>query len=242
MNRLAGKIAVVTGAGQGIGRATAERFLREGACTIAVDLNRESLVGLEGCETHALDVTDGSAVRALADSIGGIDVLFNCVGYVHAGSVLDASEDDWRRGFEINVDSMFRTIRAFLPRMIERGGGSIINMSSVASSIIGVENRCVYGASKAAVIGLTKSVAVDFVSKGIRCNAICPGTVDTPSLDARLRATGQYESARAAFMARQPMGRLGKPEEIAELAVYLASDASAFTTGQIHVIDGGWTM
>lgn len=242
MNRLAGKIAVVTGAGQGIGRATAERFLREGACTIAVDLNRESLVGLEGCETHALDVTDGSAVCALADSIGGIDVLFNCVGYVHAGSVLDASEDDWRRGFEINVDSMFRTIRAFLPRMIERGGGSIINMSSVASSIIGVENRCVYGASKAAVIGLTKSVAVDFVSKGIRCNAICPGTVDTPSLDARLRATGQYESARAAFMARQPMGRLGKPEEIAELAVYLASDASAFTTGQIHVIDGGWTM
>lgn len=242
MNRLVGKIAVITGAGQGIGRAAAERFVREGACTIAVDVNREALESLEGCETQVVDITDGAAVRALADSIGGIDVLFNCVGHVHGGSILDAPEDDWRRGFEINVDSMFRTIRAFLPRMIERGGGSIINMSSVASSIVGVENRCIYGATKAAVIGLTKSVAVDFVSKGIRCNAICPGTVDTPSLDARLRATGNYENAKAAFIARQPMGRLGKPDEIAELAVYLASDAAAFTTGQLHVIDGGWTM
>lgn len=242
MNRLVGKIAVVTGAGQGIGRATVEHFMREGACTIAVDVNAEALERIEGCEAHALDVTDSAALRALADLIGGIDVLFNCVGHVHHGSILEASEDDWRRGFEINVASMFNTIRVFLPRMIERGGGSIINMSSVASSIIGVENRCVYGVTKAAVIGLTKSVAVDFVSKGVRCNAICPGTVDTPSLDARLRASGNYEATRAAFIARQPMGRLGKADEIAELAVYLASDAAAFTTGQIHVIDGGWTM
>ncbi len=242
MNRLADKVAIVTGAGQGIGRAAAQRFAREGARTIGIDLNRGALATLEGCETHVLDVTNAEAVRALAAGIGGIDVLFNCVGYVHHGTILDGSIDDWRRGFEINVDSMFTMIRAILPGMIERGGGSIINMASVASSIIGVENRCIYGATKAAIIGLTKSVAVDFVAKGIRCNAICPGTVDTPSLDARLRATGDYESAKAAFIARQPMGRLGKPDEIAELAVYLASDASGFTTGQIHVIDGGWTM
>ena len=242
MNRLSEKIAVVTGAGQGIGRAAALRFVREGARTIAVDVDRQALERLDGCVTHTLDVTDGSAVRALAAEIGAVDILFNCVGVVHNGTVLDSTDEDWRRGFEINVDSMFTTIRAFLPSMIEHGGGSIINMSSVASSVIGVENRCIYGATKAAIIGLTKSVAVDFVSKGIRCNAICPGTVDTPSLDARLRATGNYESAKAAFIARQPMGRLGKADEIAELAVYLASDAAAFTTGQIHVIDGGWTM
>lgn len=242
MNRLANKVAVVTGAAQGIGRAAALRFSCEGAHTIAVDVDRHALERLEGCETRPLDVTDGSAVRALAAEIGAVDILFNCVGVVHNGTVLDSTEEDWRRGFEINVDSMFTTIRAFLPGMVERGGGSIINMSSVASSVIGVENRCIYGATKAAIIGLTKSVAVDFVSKGIRCNAICPGTVDTPSLDARLRATGNYESAKAAFIARQPMGRLGKADEIAELAVYLASDAAAFTTGQIHVIDGGWTM
>lgn len=242
MNRLADKVAIVTGAGQGIGRTAAQRFVREGARTIGIDLNRDALATLEGCETHVLDVTNAEAVRALAAGVGGIDVLFNCVGYVHHGTILDGSIDDWRRGFEINVDSMFTMIRAILPGMIERGGGSIINMASVASSIIGVENRCIYGATKAAIIGLTKSVAVDFVAKGIRCNAICPGTVDTPSLDERLRATGDYESAKAAFIARQPMGRLGKPDEIAELAVYLASDASGFTSGQIHVIDGGWTM
>lgn len=242
MNRLTNKIAIVTGAGQGIGRAAAERFASEGARTIAVDVSGETLRSLTQCETHVLDVTDAAAVRALAAEVGAVDVLFNCVGVVHDGTILDNGEDDWRRGFEINVGSMFTMIRSVLPGMIERGGGSIINMSSVASSIIGVANRCIYGATKAAVIGLTKSVAVDFVSKGIRCNAICPGTVDTPSLDARLRATGDYESAKAAFIARQPMGRLGKPDEIAELAVYLASDAAAFTTGQIHVIDGGWTM
>lgn len=242
MKRLAEKIAIVTGAGQGIGRAAAERFAREGARTIAVDLNRDALRSLEQCEPHVLNVTDAAAVRAFAAGAGAVDILFNCVGVVHNGTILDNDEDDWCRGYEINVGSMFRMIRAVLPGMIQRGGGSIVNMSSVASSIIGVENRCIYAVTKAAVIGLTKSVAVDFVSKGIRCNAICPGTVDTPSLDARLRATGNYESAKAAFIARQPMGRLGKPDEIAELAVYLASDAAAFTTGQIHVIDGGWTM
>ncbi len=242
MTRLANKIAVITGAGQGIGRASAELFAREGARTIAVDLNVDALATLSACETRALDVSDTAAVQALAQQIGRIDVLFNCVGHVHSGTLLDCSEQDWRSGFAINVDSMFRMIRAFLPAMLEGGGGSIINMSSVASSITGVANRCIYGATKAAVIGLTKSIAVDFVSQGIRCNAICPGTVDTPSLDARLRATGDYAAAKAAFVARQPMGRLGKAGEIAELALYLASDAAAFTTGQIHVIDGGWTM
>lgn len=242
MNRLADKVAVVTAAGQGIGRATAVRFAQEGARTIAIDLRRDTLAALENCEAHVLDVIDATAVQALANRVGPIDILFNCVGHVHSGTILDSSEQEWRSGFEINVHSMFTTIRAFLPEMLERGGGSIINMSSVASSITGVANRCIYGATKAAVIGLTKSIAVDYVSRGIRCNAICAGTVDTPSLDARLRATGDYESAKKAFVARQPMGRLGKPEEIAELALYLASDASAFTTGQIHVIDGGWTM
>jgi 2-keto-3-deoxy-L-fuconate dehydrogenase len=242
MSRLASKTAVVTAAGQGIGRATAELFAREGARTIAIDRSGEALATLEGCEKHALDVTDGAAVRALATQLGRIDVLFNCVGHVHNGTILDCSEQDWRSGFEINVHSMFHLIQTFLPAMLEGGGGSIINMSSVASSITGVANRCVYGTTKAAIIGLTKSIAADFVARGIRCNAICPGTVDTPSLDARLRATGDYTSARAAFIARQPMGRLGKPEEIAELALYLASDAAAFTTGQIHIIDGGWTM
>lgn len=242
MSRLANKIALVTGAGQGIGRATALLFAREGARTIAVDRNSDALATLEGCETHVLDVTDAAAVRAFAGRIGRVDVLFNCVGHVHNGTVLTCTEDEWRSGFEINVTSMFTMIRAFLPAMIEAKGGSIINMSSVASSITGVANRCVYGATKAAVIGLTKSVAVDFITHGIRCNAICPGTVDTPSLDARLRASGDYGTAKAAFIARQPMGRLGRAEEIAELALYLASDAAAFTTGQIHVIDGGWTM
>jgi 2-keto-3-deoxy-L-fuconate dehydrogenase len=242
MNRLHNKTALITGAGQGIGRATAQLFAREGARTIATDIRSESLSGLEGCETYQLDVTDDTAVEALARTIGRIDVLFNCVGIVHSGTILDCSEEDWRAGFRINVESMFRMIRAFLPGMLQAGAGSIINMSSVASSITGVPNRFVYGATKAAIIGLTKSVAADFVASGIRCNAICPGTVDTPSLDARMRAMGTYDATKAAFISRQPMGRLGRPEEIAELALYLASEASAFTTGQIHVVDGGWTM
>jgi len=242
MTRLHGKVALVTAAGQGIGRATAELFAREGARTIAVDLRTDALSDLSACETHALDVTDRGAVHALADKIGRVDVLFNCVGHVHSGTVLQCSDEDWRRGFQINVDSMFYMIRAFLPAMLATDGGSIINMSSVASSITGVPNRFVYGTTKAAIIGLTKSVAADFVARGIRCNAICPGTVDTPSLDARMRATADYAATKAEFIARQPMRRLGRPEEIAELALYLASDASAFTTGQIHVVDGGWTM
>jgi 2-keto-3-deoxy-L-fuconate dehydrogenase len=242
MARLKNKIALVTAAGQGIGRATAELFAREGARTIAVDLRSDALSDLRGCETHAIDVTDRDAVHTLANKIGRVDVLFNCVGHVHSGTVLQCSDEDWQRGFQINVDSMFYMIRAFLPAMLAADGGSIINMSSVASSITGVPNRFVYGTTKAAIIGLTKSVAADFVARGIRCNAICPGTVDTPSLDARMRATADYAVTKAEFIARQPMRRLGLPEEIAELALYLASDASAFTTGQIHVVDGGWTM
>jgi 2-keto-3-deoxy-L-fuconate dehydrogenase len=242
MNRLANKTALVTAAGQGIGRATAQAFAREGARTIAVDIRNDAMADLTGCETISLDVTDATAITRLAQKLGRIDVLFNCVGYVHNGTVLDCSEDDWHMGFRLNVDSMFHMIRGFLPAMLAAGGGSIINMSSVASSITGVPNRFIYGTTKAAVIGLTKSIAADYVARGIRCNAICPGTIDTPSLDARMRAMGDYETTRAAFIARQPIGRLGRPEEIAELAVYLASEASAFTTGQIHVIDGGWTI
>lgn len=242
MTRLANETALVTAAGQGIGRATAEAFVREGARTIAVDIRPDAMSGLDGCEHIGIDVTDAAAVTQLAKRIGHIDVLFNCVGHVHNGTVLDCTEDDWNAGFRINVGSMFHLIRAFLPSMLEAGRGSIINMSSVASSVTGVPNRFIYGTTKAAVIGLTKAIAADFVSRGIRCNAICPGTIDTPSLDARVRAMGNYEATKAAFVARQPIGRLGKPEEVAELAVYLASDASAFTTGQIHVIDGGWTI
>lgn len=242
MSRLTGKTAVVTAAGQGIGRATAELFAKEGARTIAVDLRAESLLDLSRCEGRAIDVTDKDAVVTLAEELGTIDVLFNCVGIVPNGTILDCSEEQWREGFKINIDSMFHMIRAFLPRMRAAGRGSIINMSSVASSITGVPNRCVYGTTKAAIIGLTKAVATDFISDGIRCNAICPGTVETPSLNARMRASSDYETTRATFIARQPMGRFGRPDEIAELALYLASDASAFTTGQIHVIDGGWTM
>lgn len=242
MSRLHNKTALITAAGQGIGRASAQLFAREGARTIATDIRPDSLSGLDGCEIHPLDVTNVAAIEALADTLGRVDVLFNCVGHVHSGSILECSDEEWRAGLQINVESMFRMIRAFLPAMLEAGAGSIINMSSVASSITGVPNRFVYGTTKAAVIGLTKSVAADFVARGIRCNAICPGTVDTPSLDARMRANGDYAATKAAFIARQPMGRLGTPEEIAELALYLASDASAFTTGQIHVVDGGWTM
>ncbi len=236
--RLAGKTALITGAGAGIGRAAAELFAAEGATVWATD---RDAIAVDGCRTARLDVLDPAAIGAVFAEAGPLDILFNCAGMVAGGTILDCSEADWSRSFDLNVTAMFRTIRAALPAMIAKGGGSIVNMASVASSITGVPNRFAYGASKAAVIGLTKHVAVDFVGKGIRCNAICPGTVDTPSLNDRLRATGAYEKARADFEARQPMGRLGKAEEIAALALYLASDESSFTTGQIHVIDGGWT-
>jgi 2-keto-3-deoxy-L-fuconate dehydrogenase len=242
MFRLDGKIALVTAAGQGIGRATAECFAASGAHVVATDLRPESIAGLDAVETAVLDVTDPKAVAHLADRLGKIDVLFNCAGVVHHGTILETTEDDWERSFDLNVRSMFRTIRALLPAMLDGGGGSIVNVASVAGSVTGLPNRFVYGATKAAVIGLTKSVARDFVTRGIRCNAICPGTVQTPSLEERIAQQGDAISARSAFVARQPMGRLGEPREIASLALYLASDASAFTTGQVHVIDGGMTI
>lgn len=241
MGRLSGKKAIVTAAGQGIGRASAELFAREGADVIAVDINAEALSTLTGMQTRVLNLLDGQAIKALAAEIGGIDLLFNCAGFVHAGTLLTTEEVDFDFSFDLNVKSTYRMIRAFLPGMIAGGGGSIVNMSSVAGSVLGVANRFVYGASKAAIIGLTKSVAVDFVDQGIRCNAICPGTVQSPSLDQRLAATGDADAARAAFVARQPMGRIGRPEEIAELALYLGSDLSSYTTGTINIIDGGWS-
>lgn len=237
--RLEGKTAFITAAGQGIGRATAEAFLRDGARVVATDINPDLLAGL-ACETAPLDVTDRAGVTA-AITAASPDVLFNCAGFVHAGSILEATEEDWDIAFALNVRAMFHTMRAALPGMIERGGGSIINMSSACSSIIGAPNRFVYGTTKAAVIGMTKSVAREYITTGVRCNAICPGTVDTPSLHDRLRATGDYDAAMKAFTARQPMGRLATADEIAALAVYLASDESAFTTGQPFVIDGGWS-
>jgi 2-keto-3-deoxy-L-fuconate dehydrogenase len=240
--RLAGKVAVVTAAGSGIGRASAESFARAGARVIAADINAEALRSVAGCETQVLDVRDAAAIGAFAKSLGRIDVLFNCAGSVPGGTVLTVEPERWSAAFDLNVNSMYHMIRAFLPGMIEARKGSIINMSSVAGSVTGVPDRCAYGVTKAAVIGLTKSVAADFVAQGVRCNAICPGTVDTPSLQARLHAYGDYAKTRAEFEARQPMGRLGKPEEIAALALYLASDESGFTTGQIHVIDGGWMI
>lgn len=243
MKRLEGKTCLITAAGQGIGRASALAMHHAGGKVMASDVNAEALEGLAktGVETRVLDVTDAGAVTKAANDIGGIDVLFNCAGYVANGTILDCDEDQWRFSNELNVTAMYRMCRAFLPGMIARGGGSIINMSSVASSVIAAPNRFVYGATKAAVIGMTKAIAADFVTKGIRCNAICPGTVESPSLDQRLRATGDYYAARAAFVSRQPMGRIGKAEEIASLAVYLASDESAFTTGHAHIIDGGWS-
>jgi 2-keto-3-deoxy-L-fuconate dehydrogenase len=245
--RLAGKTTIITAAAQGIGRASAEAFVREGARVIATDVDDDALRTLEGCETRRLDVTDAALIDALAREVETVDVLFNCAGIVHGGTILDCPDADWDRAFDLNAKAQFRMIRAVLPGMLARGSGSIINMSSVASSVTGVPNRFAYGASKAAVIGITKAVAVDFVAKGIRCNAICPGTVDSPSLRDRIRAqataSGQLEGeVLAAFQARQPMGRLGKPEEIAMLAVYLASDESSFTTGAVYVIDGGWTI
>ncbi|QQP91133.1 SDR family oxidoreductase [Skermanella sp. TT6] len=241
--RLSGKTALVTAAAQGIGRATALAFAREGAEVVATDLNVDKLKELEGTErltVRRLDVLDPEAIRQLAGELGALDALVNCAGFVHNGTILDCEEKDWDFSFDLNVRSMYRTVRAFLPAMLERGqGGSIVNIASVASSVKGIPNRFVYGASKAAVIGLTKSVAADFVTKGIRCNAICPGTIQSPSLDERIAATGDAEAARKAFVARQPLGRLGTPEEIAAMAVYLAADESAFTTGQIHIVDGG---
>ncbi|QHE92244.1 SDR family oxidoreductase [Pandoraea fibrosis] len=247
--RLAGKTAVITAAAQGIGRASVEAYLREGARVIAADLNAEALAQLVDHDhllRRPLDVTDGAAVAALADELGAIDVLFNCAGFVHHGSILECDEAAWDFSFDLNVKSMYRTTRAFLPGMLAAGGGAIINMSSAASSVKGVANRCVYGTSKAAVIGLTKSIAADFVARGIRCNAICPGTVESPSLRQRIAtqadaAGTSLESVREQFVARQPMGRVGTPDEIAALAIYLGSDESAFTTGAIHLIDGGWS-
>jgi len=245
-SRLQGKTAVVTAAGQGIGRAAAESFIRAGAHVIATDLNPDLLATLTGCRTQALDVTNGQAILDFARATGPVDVLFNCAGFVHHGTILDCDEASWDFSFDLNVRAMYRMIRAFLPAMLANGGGSIINMASVCSSVKAAPARCVYGASKAAVIGLTKSVAADFVQQGIRCNAICPGTVESPSLRERIAAQAQTSGqsladVEAAFVSRQPMGRLARADEIAALAVYLASDESAFTTGTAQVIDGGWS-
>jgi 2-keto-3-deoxy-L-fuconate dehydrogenase len=244
--RLTGKRALVTAAGQGIGRASAEAFAREGAHVIATDIDSRLLAASGAAETAVLDVTDGAAVRALAERVGPIDVLFNCAGYVHHGTILDCEDADWDRSMAINARGMYYAIRAFLPGMIARGGGSIINMSSIASSVRGVPNRFAYCTSKAAVIGITRAVAVDFIGQRVRCNVICPGTVDSPSLRERVAAEAvrsgrTVDEVFAAFEARQPMGRLGQPEEIAMLAVYLASDESAFTTGTVNLVDGGWS-
>jgi len=244
--RLAGKAALLTAAAAGIGRATAEAFAREGARVIATDIDVPGLAGLPG-DKRKLDVRSSEAVAALAAEIGPIDILFNCAGFVHHGTVLDCSDADWDFSFDLNVKSMHRLIRAFLPGMLEKARGSIVNVASGASSVRGIPNRYVYGASKAAVIGLTKAVAADFIRKGVRCNAICPGTIESPSLDGRIatlsRSTGEpIEKVRQAFIDRQPMGRLGKPEEIAAIAVYLASDESAFSTGQTFLVDGGFAL
>jgi 2-keto-3-deoxy-L-fuconate dehydrogenase len=244
--RLSGKYALITAAGAGIGRATALAFAKEGAKVLATDINADALASLAAehasITTRTLDVTQAEQIKTLVREGGPLDVLFNCAGYVHAGTILDTDDASWQRSFAINVDSMFQLCKAVLPGMLERGKGSIINMSSVASSIKGVPNRFAYSTTKAAVIGLTRSIASDFVARGIRCNAICPGTVKTPSLGDRVRALGGDEEANwRSFVQRQPMGRLGEPEEIAALALYLASDESAFTTGTVHIVDGGWS-
>ena len=240
--RLAGKRAVVTAAAQGIGRASALAMHREGARVLATDVNEAALADLAamGLETRVLNVRDPGSIAAAVAAAGKVDALFNCAGFVAAGNILDCDEDQWAFSMDLNLTAMYRMCRAFLPGMIAGGGGSIINMASVAGSVIAAPNRFVYGATKAGVIGLTKSIAADFVARGIRANAICPGTVDSPSLDQRLRDTGDYAAAKAAFAARQPIGRIGRPEEIAALVVYLASDESSYTTGVAHVIDGGW--
>jgi 2-keto-3-deoxy-L-fuconate dehydrogenase len=245
--RLSGKRAFLTAAAAGIGRATAEAFAAEGAEVIATDIDVAKMAGIRGATLKKLDVLSTDAVEALAKEVGTIDVLFNCAGYVHHGTVLETSDRDWDFSFDLNVKSMHRTVKAFLPGMLAKGKGSIVNIASGASSVRGIPNRYAYGASKAAVIGLTKSVAADFIKRGIRCNAICPGTIQSPSLDDRIatlaKSTGQtLEAARQSFIDRQPMGRLGTAEEIAMLAVYLASDESSYTTGQIHLADGGFAL
>ena len=241
MGRLTGKTALITAAGQGIGRASALAMAREGAQVIATDVNETALADLaaRGLHTRVLDVRDPGSIAAVA-AAGPVDVLFNCAGFVAVGTILDCDEAQWAFSMDLNMTAMYRMCLAFLPGMVERGAGSIINMASVASSVIAAPNRFVYGATKAGVIGMTKSIAADFIAKGVRANAICPGTVESPSLDKRLRDTGDYEAARKAFFARQPIGRIGNVEEIAALVVYLASDESSFTTGVAHVIDGGW--
>lgn len=242
MANISGRICLITAAAQGIGRASALAFAKAGAKVIATDINTDQLASLEGengIETRVLDVLSPQAVSEAVSDIGRVDILFNCAGVVHNGTILETSDADLEFAFNLNAMAQIRTIKAVLPGMLERGDGSIINMASVASSVTGVPNRFAYSASKAAVVGLTKSIAADFVAKGIRCNAICPGTVDSPSLQQRLRDTGDYDAARAAFIARQPIGRIGTPEEVADLAVYIAG--ATYTTGQIHVIDGGWT-
>ena len=244
-DRLLGKSVLVSAAARGIGKAIALGFAAEGASVMATDLDSEELSvlnGVDGITTRVLDVTNATAVNQLAVAMGRVDVLCNIAGFVHHGSIIDLEEEDWDFSFDLNVKSMYRTIRAFLPAMLEGGGGSIINMSSVASSLRGLPYRCVYGASKAAVIGLTKSVAADYIADGIRCNCICPGTVESPSLEARIAAFDDPELARRNFIARQPMGRLGTAEEIAAIAVYLASDESAYATGTAVVVDGGVTL
>ncbi|MCR9272873.1 MULTISPECIES: SDR family oxidoreductase [Mameliella] len=244
MKRLEGKTCVVTAAGQGIGRATAERLAAEGGRVIATDINEAALAELnaiDGIEARRLDVLDAGAITAFAAEVGTADVLFNCAGIVHNGTILESTEDEWDFAFDLNAKAQYRMIRAFLPAMLQQKSGSIINMSSVAGPVTGPVNRFVYSASKAAVAGMTLAIANDYVTQGIRCNAIAPGTVDSPSLHDRLRATGDYDAALKTFIGRQPMGRIGEPEEIAALVAYLAADESGFTTGQVHVIDGGWT-
>ncbi|MDX8453321.1 SDR family oxidoreductase [Mesorhizobium sp. VK9D] len=243
MADITGKVVVVTAAAQGIGRASVLAFAKAGAIVHATDINEAALAEFakaSGIKARKLDVLNDEAVKTAFAEIGRVDVLFNCAGFVHAGSILEMKDEDLDFAFNLNVRAMIRTIRAVLPGMLERGDGSIINMSSVAGAPKGVPNRFAYGVTKAAVIGLTKSIAADYVAKGIRCNAICPGTVESPSLQGRMQAQGDYEVARAAFIARQPMGRIGTPEEIADLAVYLAG--ASYTTGQAYNIDGGWSI
>lgn len=240
MQSLKNKKIVISAAAQGIGKATALMMAEYGADVIATDINEDALSTLDNVKKRVLDVTDAHAVTSFINDIGAIDVLFNCAGIVHNGTILECSEKDWDFAFHLNVKAMYMMIKGFLPKMIDNGGGSIVNMSSVASSVKGVPNRFAYNASKSAIIGLTKSIAVDFVKDNIRCNAVCPGTVDTPSLHQRLRDTGDYDKALKEFIARQPMGRLATADDIAKLVCYLASDDSSFVTGQAHVIDGGW--
>ena len=243
--RLAGKKILVTAAAQGIGKACALAFVAEGATVIATDINEKALGELptgDTLTTRVLNDRDAAAVTALAQELGAVDSLVNVAGFVHHGTILDCSEEDWAFSFDLNVTSMYRVIKAFLPAMLAAGGGSIVNMASVAGSVKGIPNRCVYGSSKAAVIGLTKSVAIDFIRQGVRCNAICPGTVQSPSLDERINAFDDPVAARKDFIARQPLGRLGQAEEIAAMAVYLAGDESAYTTGAIMTVDGGLTI